>query len=46
MNLKVIPLHANDYESAEEWAMFHEENGEQMTSAVLTTADSRLCLES
>ena len=41
MNLKVIPLHANDYESAEEWAMFHEENGEQMTSAVLTTADSR-----
>ena len=40
-NMKVTPLLANDYESAERWAIFHSENGEQMSSAVLTTADSR-----
>lgn len=39
--MKVTPLHANGYESAEQWAMFHDKTGEQMSSAVLTTADSR-----
>ena len=41
MEMKVTPLYANGYESAEQWAMFHEETGEQMSTAVLTTADSR-----
>lgn len=41
MEMKVTPLHANGYESAEQWAMFHDTTGEQMSSAVLTTADSR-----
>lgn len=27
MEMKVTPLHANGYESAEQWAMFHDTTG-------------------